>query len=219
MFQYFTVDLLLVGDLAVVISKTLSIAFIFFMFASKTKLYVQRARTIVWLQAVLLSISLFVINISTADLLTKLFNFSTVPNTSWIKIVSAVLISPILEEVIFRGTMFSLFKRKTPLFIILLITSALFSLYHSNLGGYPIYFIGGWIFGLMYYQTRNIWVPILMHCICNAFVCIYNYNQVVRAAVSEVELLLTAGATFMLLAVLYRKHFLGLIGPEDRIER
>ncbi len=88
-------------------------------------------------------------------------------------VLSAVLMGPIVEELIFRKGMFSLFKNK---WVALVLSSLLFGSIHligeasfadAIVNGVS-YILMGFVFGLIYIKTeKNILIPILVHVLSN----------------------------------------------------
>lgn len=91
---------------------------------------------------------------------------------SWGEFIMAIFIMAffpaLFEEVFFRGSVQNLLVRwwKKPLFAIL-ITSLLFSLIHSSLYLFLSRALLGFVLGLMYYYSKNIWINITGHFLNN----------------------------------------------------
>lgn len=75
------------------------------------------------------------------------------------------------EEVFFRGTVQNLFTKwwRNPLLAII-VTSLIFSLIHMSIYLFLSRMLLGFVLGLMYHQTKNIWVNIVAHFINNGIV-------------------------------------------------
>jgi hypothetical protein len=75
------------------------------------------------------------------------------------------------EEVFFRGAMQNFFVRwwKRPI-IAIIVTSLVFSLVHSSIYLFLTRAALGFVLGLMYYKTKNIWTNIIAHFLNNAIV-------------------------------------------------
>lgn len=95
-------------------------------------------------------------------------------NGSFIMILSVVLLGPIVEELIFRKTIFSFFKNKT---FAILLSSLVFGLVHltnesslvTALINLPSYLIPGLVFGYIYAKNdENLIAPTLTHILSNA---------------------------------------------------
>jgi len=86
----------------------------------------------------------------------------------WLNLLTFVLLAPVLEELIFRGIMLDGLLRKTSPLKAILLSSFLFALVHLN----PWQFISAMVIGLfagwVYYRTRNLLYPMLIHITNNA---------------------------------------------------
>jgi uncharacterized protein len=91
------------------------------------------------------------------------------------------------EEVFFRGTMQNLLVKwlKKPI-IAIIITSLIFSLIHSSIYLFLSRAALGFVLGLMYYKTKNIWVNIVAHFLNNAFALTALYTM--KAKTGKVDL-------------------------------
>ncbi len=84
-------------------------------------------------------------------------------------IITAVVMAPILEEIIFRGIVLDgLLKNYSPVKAIL-ISSLLFAAIHLNPWQFVTAFIGGLFIGWVYYRTRNLAYAIIIHAANNLF--------------------------------------------------
>jgi len=88
---------------------------------------------------------------------------------------TAVIFAPVLEELIFRGIVLEGFlKNYSPVKAILL-TNVLFGLAHLN----PWQFVGAFLMGILiswvYYKTRNLVLPVLMHLLNNLLSFLFLY--------------------------------------------
>ena len=92
-------------------------------------------------------------------------------------VIMYCLISPAIEEVLFRFFLFGFIFQKTgnPALSIL-ITAALFGIYHLN----PVQMLYAFIMGLVitygYYRHRNILIPILTHAAANAVALLFTFR-------------------------------------------
>lgn len=78
--------------------------------------------------------------------------------------------APFIEETLFRGIIQTYFctklnRIKDGSMIAILITSILFALFHYPFigGSFSILFIHGFVYGLVYYLSQNLWSPIFLH--------------------------------------------------------
>lgn len=92
---------------------------------------------------------------------------------SWPEFVMAIFIMAffpaLFEEIFFRGAVQNLFERwwKNPMLAII-VTSLLFSLVHMSIYLFFTRMALGFVLGLMYHKTKNIWVNVVAHFLNNA---------------------------------------------------
>lgn len=82
--------------------------------------------------------------------------------------LNVVILSPFVEEIVFRFAIFKLFGHR---FRSVVISIVIFALAHVVMAGdyltiLPYLFMGG-VFAFSYYKTRTIWVPVIIHTIAN----------------------------------------------------
>ena len=94
-------------------------------------------------------------------------------------LIATVIISPIFEEILYRGLMYNKLKEISNAFIGVLISSILFAFLHIPKYGFGIntffLFLVGILLAYCYEKTDNIYVPILVHSINNFFIFLFNY--------------------------------------------
>lgn len=93
-------------------------------------------------------------------------------------IISAVILAPIVEEMIFRGLIQNMlravFRSDATKWLIvrdvlaLIVTAAIFAGMHGTLTGFPVLFISGGMMGFVYMRTGLLWASIGLHFINNA---------------------------------------------------
>lgn len=81
--------------------------------------------------------------------------------------LSVALLGPIIEEIIFRGVLFTELNRYFSGTMVVFITSIYFGLWHSNPIQMVYTMILGVILGLSYVATRNMWFPLMIHLLNN----------------------------------------------------
>ena len=92
---------------------------------------------------------------------------------SWPEYIMAIFIMAffpaLFEELFFRGALQNLFEKwwKSP-FMAILISSIIFSIIHFSIYLFLTRLILGFVLGLMYYKTKNIWVNVVAHFLNNA---------------------------------------------------
>jgi membrane protease YdiL (CAAX protease family) len=120
--------------------------------------------------------------------------------------ITIVIAAPILEELIFRGIILNgLLKSYSPLKSII-ISSLLFGLVHLNPWQFIGASIGGILSGWVYFKTKKITLPIIIHMTNNllAFLVIYfsSRNVNLTKSVSEYSLTELYGGTTNLIIIL-----------------
>lgn len=77
--------------------------------------------------------------------------------------ISAVVFSAILEELVYRFVLFGFLERLTGFWIAALVSSGLFAFAHYNVSAYLGYFLLGIVWCRVYKKTGNIGVVIMAH--------------------------------------------------------
>ena len=96
-----------------------------------------------------------------------------------INLVIIGLIAAIAEEIFFRGILQQIFKEwSKSIHSSVLITAFLFSAIHMQFSGFLPRFILGILLGYMYYWTKTIWIPIIIHFINNGIIVILSYKPI-----------------------------------------
>lgn len=117
--------------------------------------------------------------------------------------VSTVIISPICEELIFRGVLLNRLRLITPVIFSLLASSLLFGALHS-FGSIFSAFVFGICMAILYLKTDNICVPILAHFLNNLFA------EIIRLLDFN-DLLFTSDAVMSIVSVLAIVSFVILL--------
>ena len=82
--------------------------------------------------------------------------------------VTAVIIAPIAEELIFRGYLYPVVKRFTDRWFASIFSGVLFGVIHFNVMGLPMLALMGIILAVIYERSGSLWVPIGCHAAFNA---------------------------------------------------
>ncbi|MGI9526919.1 MAG: CPBP family intramembrane glutamic endopeptidase [Weeksellaceae bacterium] len=137
--------------------------------------------------------------------------------------IMVCLLAPVLEEFIFRGIILRglLHKGVNP-WVSVILTGILFGAAHMN----PWQFMGagflGFIFGIVYWRTRSLWLVIFLHFLNNLIAYIITiYNGNLEETVFEPNLMLIIGSVILTVIViyfLYNKTIKTAIEPVDCIE-
>lgn len=89
-----------------------------------------------------------------------------VPSAYFLDLLTRIIGAPIIEELIFRGVIFTRLKPRLGIIWAMILSSALFALLHDSAG-----MISAFVFGLcmcvIYLKTDNIFIPMIIHCLNN----------------------------------------------------
>ncbi len=119
------------------------------------------------------SMLLFISFIFSADTLLKphpVFSFiSQAPNiqTKYFIAFSAVIVTPIIEELIFRGLLYNIIKEHLGLKKALILSSVIFGLYHVQIILVLYTVVIGYFLARSYEDTKTLTTPVLMHMVIN----------------------------------------------------
>lgn len=94
-------------------------------------------------------------------------------NNPMLYLLAGCLFGPFVEELFFRGLLYSWIRERIPAVPSIIITSLLFSSVHGFLS--PIQFIGGILFASIYEWRKNIWAPFVVHALGNIGIWIVPY--------------------------------------------
>jgi len=90
-------------------------------------------------------------------------------------VITAVLIAPLLEEMLFRGLFQTMirsfllnFRYRQSAWLSIIISAALFAVVHQAPGHWPTIFILGVCLGYAYEKSGSLFRPIFIHCLFNA---------------------------------------------------
>jgi membrane protease YdiL (CAAX protease family) len=101
--------------------------------------------------------------------LVSLFQAGGDPLAIGLLVVLAVVLAPIVEEIIFRGCLFRFLKSQTTRLPAQLISAALFSLMHANLFSFVPLMVVGVLLARVYERSGHLLVPIYFHAFFNGF--------------------------------------------------
>ena len=81
----------------------------------------------------------------------------------------ALMVGPVMEEVVFRGYLQSALARRMPAWAAITITSILFMLGHGPTILWPMYFVYSVAWGWIFVHTRSLKASIAIHILSNLF--------------------------------------------------
>lgn len=95
------------------------------------------------------------------------------PIVLWIALISGVTIAPVVEEIAFRGFLYSALRQRMPILLAAILQAVAFGFLHSyGTWGTVIVTLMGIALALAYEWRKTLLVPITMHLIQNAIVLI-----------------------------------------------
>lgn len=105
----------------------------------------------------------------------EIVRFLAAPGTGAARVVvaiSAVLVAPIQEELLFRGYIYGVLRRYGGVVVGILLNALLFAGIHQNAASFGGLFVLAACLTLAYEWTGSVFVPITMHALFNAFTVI-----------------------------------------------
>ncbi|MFP4156633.1 MAG: CPBP family intramembrane glutamic endopeptidase [Opitutales bacterium] len=91
------------------------------------------------------------------------------PAAIFLLVVLAVVLAPLVEELIFRGCIYRFLKSKTSLLPAQVLSGAVFAMLHANLLSFVPLLLVGVLLAHIYEKSGNLWVAIWFHAFFNAF--------------------------------------------------
>jgi len=84
-------------------------------------------------------------------------------------LVGAVVVAPVAEEILFRGFLYATLRRSFGPLAAIVLSSAIFSLLHSQLTAAPSLFVIGFLLAYLYERTRSLVAPMAAHAANNLY--------------------------------------------------
>lgn len=119
---------------------------------------------------------------------------------SWLTVVCTVLVAPIMEEVLFRGLLYTRLRRGMPKWIAAVLSALMFAAAHGNLLWGIYAFVVGLLFVWIFETTSSLKATILCHMGFNAVgqFSLAAFDPTMRAVTYIVGILLLGMAMFVL---------------------
>jgi hypothetical protein len=77
--------------------------------------------------------------------------------------LSVVIVAPIVEEIIFRGLILNELREGVSLYTAIILESTIFAIMHGSIYQGFYAFLSGIFLSVMFYLTKSIWAPIIIH--------------------------------------------------------
>ena len=125
--------------------------------------------TFVWTQILGIVQSIGLINQFQPQELILLFQGGGNPLAMTILVIFAVVLAPLVEEIIFRGCIYRFLKSRLTLTTAQILSGAVFAVMHGNLMSFAPLVIVGVLLARVYEKAGNLLVPICFHAFFNGF--------------------------------------------------
>jgi membrane protease YdiL (CAAX protease family) len=192
--DYFEADFLIYDYYYFINGLIMATSLIIFTFlANKRKLKLPQSTSSKWYTLAILVGLLYVFvqtplnwvfNLGSGENYDIIYDFDGFGNFTSINIISSVLLIPITEELFFREFLQKHLQKHTRVFVAIGLTSILFASIHlpyeNLILGYPTFsfhhayiaLFGGLILGFVYFKSKSIGPPIVLHMLWNIMVFI-----------------------------------------------
>lgn len=144
-------------------------------------------------------ISLIPFSESIMDNHSEVMNSCTSP--MWIQLMYAVIIAPIIEEILFRGIVHDRLAKAVPLPLAVAVSSAVFGVIHGETISIIVAFACGCVLAVLYSKFNTILVPIGFHMGFNllSYIVPYINDPVLLTAATVASVGLLVGAAYLLI--------------------
>lgn len=102
------------------------------------------------------------------------------------------VLSPMAEELIFRGIVFSRMKRYLPVTVSALLSAALFGIYHGNIVQALYGFLAGCVLALVYHKSGSFTLTVALHGMMNMTGFLLTYYQLLATSFCSVQVCILA---------------------------
>lgn len=117
------------------------------------------------------------------------------------QVISAGIIAPILEEIVFRGILFRNYRASLGAWPAIILSAVIFGLMHYNLVQFVYAFLLGIFFAYLVEKTGELWTCILAHITANMFSLFATRLGITQWMFSDVAICLIAGIVALVVAV------------------
>lgn len=152
---------------------------------------------------------------------------SVIAMPMWIMLLSMGVISPFVEEVVFRGIFFHTYKRSGRILASIILSSVLFGMMHLNFNQFTYAAVMGVMFCLLVEATGSVWSSFLAHGVFNSIEVIFLYaseyfmddvEQIAETQVGGDYGLLPAIGLYLLLAAIFTPIAICIVYKIAKIE-
>lgn len=86
------------------------------------------------------------------------------------------ILSPIVEEIMFRGMLYNRLKRMFSMYLAMGLSALLFGVFHGEIVQGVYGFLMGVLIVFCYEKFKSFWIPVAMHIVANVCVFVLNYT-------------------------------------------
>ena len=120
----------------------------------------------------------------------------------WAGIILYGIVSPLAEEIVFRGIVYNRLRRQYTKWIAIVGSALLFGLYHGNVVQALYGFVLGVLIAVLYEKYGSFAVPVILHSAANIFVYVVTSVTEMDVAVMTVPVLMVCLVLFIVLFVM-----------------
>ncbi|MBR4671111.1 MAG: CPBP family intramembrane metalloprotease [Butyrivibrio sp.] len=152
---------------------------------------------------------------------------SVVAMPMWLMLLSMGVISPFIEEVIFRGVLFQTYKKTGRIVASIVLSSVLFGMMHMNFNQFTYAAAMGVMFCILVEATGSVWSSFLAHGLFNSIEVIFLYSSeyfmddvenLAETQIGDGAGLLPAIGMYFLMAVIFTPIALCIVYKIAKIE-
>ena len=93
----------------------------------------------------------------------------------WHTVIATCIVSPVLEEIVFRGVVFGQMKEAFGTVVGVIVSAACFGIVHHNMAQLIYAAIMGVVLATMYHRMKRLYFPMIAHALANLAVLMMTY--------------------------------------------
>lgn len=103
----------------------------------------------------------------------------------WLELLGSALVTPVLEELLHRGVVYSRLRRMMGMWGSVLVSALVFASLHFNVVQFTYAFLIGIVLAIIMEKTKHIYAPILFHIIANFIAVLRTETGILDATVDK----------------------------------
>lgn len=183
-------------------------------FVEKTRLSKQTLVNIVYIAIITLVFSSAINNLVSMSPLVELSagyekaNTDFFANTIVVELIGSAILSPIMEELVFRGVIFANLKKVTSVNKAIFISSLLFGLVHFNVVQFLYAFILGIVLAMFMEKSGHVYAAIIGHIVANALAVIRTETGFMKELVDRSLFAWSGSVVLMIMGIFMLTYYL-----------